>query len=276
MKKFLTLLVFLIPFLLAYAQNKPIQKKKTLDILLTEKVNFDLKDGKIIPEKELDDVILNYSLGTKILNHLNNNINEEDSKKAMDYLNKAIDNGYTGALVYAERGICEYFLELYSKAIVDFSKALELNSDIGDDVFRENEHYDITDSGYVYRSANSFIFWLRPSMAFNIRGASKMELQDYRGAISDFSESFQYNSQKGNSQLLFSMGVCKFQLKNYSGAKIDFNKVIAINATNAKAYYYRGGCNYNLDLKESACKDWSKAGELGFEQAYKDIQEYCN
>lgn len=277
MKKFMILLAFLMTIFNSYAQNKPISQKKTLESLSKEKYQFDPNEGKVIPEKELDYTILNYSLATKILKYFESKLSDEDYRKALAYLNKAIDNGCTGAMVYAERGCCEYYLDLYSKAIVDFTKALEINSSIEDDIFQEQEHYDITDSGYVYRSGkNEWIIWLRPSIAYGTRGASKMALKDYRGALSDFNETALYKSQEDNLQLFLSRGTCKFHLKNYNGAKVDFNKVITIDASNAKAYYYRGFCNFNLTLKDSACRDWSKAGELGYEQAYKEIQEYCN
>jgi hypothetical protein len=42
------------------------------------------------------------------------------------------------------------------------------------------------------------------------------------------------------------------------------------------AYFNRGTSNYYLGNKKQACIDWSKAGELGFTDAYDLIKKFCN
>lgn len=44
----------------------------------------------------------------------------------------------------------------------------------------------------------------------------------------------------------------------------------------SEAYYRRGDMNLFLNKLNEACKDWSKAGELGYNKAYESISEYCN
>ncbi len=276
MKKNVILLILITQVICVYAQNKSTQQKYPLEKAMDKNISNDPREGKIITKIELDLGMLNYAYGEEIVFNNRNEPNEVELKKALDYLNLSIDNGYETSLVYAERGFCEYFLKLYSKAIVDFTKALELNEYKGYDGFPTKEHYDITDSGFVYRGENGITLWIRPSVAYNLRASSKMQLEDYRGAVSDFTESSKYNSEKDDYQLYLWMGYCKMNLNNFSGAKIDLNKAISISKNVAKAYYYRGFCNINLNLKENACRDWSKAGELGYEQAYKAIQENCN
>ena len=41
------------------------------------------------------------------------------------------------------------------------------------------------------------------------------------------------------------------------------------------AYNNRGIAKYILGDKDGGCLDWSKAGELGYEDAYDTIKEYC-
>jgi hypothetical protein len=51
---------------------------------------------------------------------------------------------------------------------------------------------------------------------------------------------------------------------------------IELNPNDKFAYYNRGSAKYNLNQKNSACLDWSKAGELGFSEAYDAIQRSCD
>lgn len=275
MKKLLFILVALISFQYIIAQNKTITKKKDVNSFLNEKVIFDPKEGKLIPESELDYGMMYFALGCNMVNHFYEELSQDKVQKAIEYFTKAIDNGYINALIYAARGNCEASTKEYFKAILDFSKALELNSDIEDDFFPNKELYEISDSGYIYKSANGIALWIRPSNCYLGRGFCKMELQDYRGAISDFTKATLYPLTTKSSNLYLWRGICKLNIENYLEAKSDFNKVLTIDNKESSAYYNRGFCNYNLKLKDNACKDWSRAGELGYESAYKVIQEYC-
>lgn len=53
-------------------------------------------------------------------------------------------------------------------------------------------------------------------------------------------------------------------------AALIINLCILVNA-----YLYRGRVFYKLGDKIKACQDWSKSGELGSEEAYKFISQYC-
>ena len=76
--------------------------------------------------------------------------------------------------------------------------------------------------------------------------------------------------------LYFKRGCTKFTLKDYLGAKSDFSKAVAIDGEIGAVFYNRGMANLELGLIDQACVDWSKAGELGFAEAYDSIKEYCN
>ena len=118
--------------------------------------------------------------------------------------------------------------------------------------------------------------------ALGARGVAKMLLEDYRGAISDFSEKI---SVVGLSDLitptLSLRGDCKAQIGDYDGAILDFNLSLAMSKNppnwELSIMYFRRGLAYKAkNQKEKACQDFSRAGELGNPDVYKIIKEFCN
>jgi hypothetical protein len=65
-------------------------------------------------------------------------------------------------------------------------------------------------------------------------------------------------------------------LEDHRGAIADFTKEIEINPNFPNPYFNRGLEKIILKQKDSGCLDFSKAGELGFEDAYKAIKTFCN
>jgi hypothetical protein len=55
----------------------------------------------------------------------------------------------------------------------------------------------------------------------------------------------------------------------------DFDKAIELNPANGLAYYNRGLTKIRSGQKDSGCLDLSKAGELGYSEAYEAIKVYC-
>ena len=70
-------------------------------------------------------------------------------------------------------------------------------------------------------------------------------------------------------------GNAKLYLEDYQGAIVDYSKALEINHNDAFAYNNRGIAKFEIGQKESGCLDLSKAGELGFKDAYKVISEKC-
>ena len=64
-------------------------------------------------------------------------------------------------------------------------------------------------------------------------------------------------------------------LKNYKQSILDFNKSIEINPYNSEAYFKRGLSKNKLKMKDSACKDFRKAAELGYPTANDAIKYNC-
>ena len=153
-------------------------------------------------------------------------------------------SGY-GQQSYYNNGVTKQKLGDHKGAIADFTKAIE-----------------ITDNDY---------------MAYVNRGVSKDELGDYRGAISDYTKAIEVHPDyKAFENRGHSKGY--LQPPDFKGAIPDFTRAIELspNASEARySYYFRGYAKIMLKQRDSGCLDLKKAAELGDEQAYKKIKEYC-
>ncbi|MEQ3664072.1 hypothetical protein [Olleya sp.] len=70
----------------------------------------------------------------------------------------------------------------------------------------------------------------------------------------------------------------KGELGDFRGAISDLTKVIDksnVKHLKAQAYFLRGVGYSNINDTDSACNDWSKAGEMGISKAYEYIREDC-
>lgn len=101
------------------------------------------------------------------------------------------------------------------------------------------------------------------------------KMNNYIGAIIEYTKMIN-NKDLGLSGIYYDRATCKFKLKDYRGAISDYDMTIELNPNDKFAYYNRGSAKYNLNQKNSACIDWSKAGELGFPDAYDAIQRSCD
>ena len=73
----------------------------------------------------------------------------------------------------------------------------------------------------------------------------------------------------------YKRGNAKEKLQDYTGAIADYTKAIELNPKDPSAYYNRGLAKIDLSQKDSGCLDLSKAGEWGAERAYEMIKKYC-
>ena|SRR5690554_6756351 len=115
------------------------------------------------------------------------------------------------------------------------------------------------------------------------KGTEQLQSGNYHSAIDYFNKVIN-NTQLNSTNFVVAdayigRATAKGELGDVRGAISDLTKVI--NTSNVKhikaqAYFLRGVGYSNLEDTDSACYDWSKAGELGITKAYEYIREDCN
>ena len=79
-----------------------------------------------------------------------------------------------------------------------------------------------------------------------------------------------------NFDTYYNRGLAKAELQNYKGALADFTKAIEINPNYSNAYKNRGVSKENLGDLSGACADWKKAANLGNIDAAEWVENQCN
>lgn len=108
------------------------------------------------------------------------------------------------------------------------------------------------------------------------RGKSKFRLGDYRGAVSDLEKYSRLYQDGLTSECFIMLAKSRSFLYDYTPAIRDYTSAIKLDSESSEAFYGRGLCKMILKQKNSACMDFSRAGELGYEKAYTIIRDYCN
>lgn len=203
--------------------------------------------------------------------------NKEQFKNAKELFLKSFverDDYYLDYFIYYELGYCEQNLENYPKAVEYYSQCLRIMTDTS--YFGRRNCYLKIDSFY-FTHYNTFLpFGYKKYQLFKNRGLCKFNLFDYRGAISDFTESIKLEGENIYTSYSYAMrGACKYYLADYLSAKEDFNSALRLNDNDGYSYLHRGLTNLKLSQSNQACNDFSKAGEFGEEDAYSYIKIYC-
>ena len=75
--------------------------------------------------------------------------------------------------------------------------------------------------------------------------------------------------------LLILRGISKFELEDSRGAISDYNTGLKIEPENYRLFFHRGNAKLLLGDINGACMDYSKSGQLGNQDVYKVIRREC-
>jgi len=95
-----------------------------------------------------------------------------------------------------------------------------------------------------------------------------------KSALADFTKTLKLNPDFCFA--LYNRAFVKCILGDYYGANFDYDQAIKKNPNFADAYFNNGFLLYYLNLKQAACENFSKAGELGLSEAFSIIKKSCN
>jgi tetratricopeptide (TPR) repeat protein len=167
------------------------------------------------------------------------------------------------------------------------------------------------DYNYAIKELNEGIAMMKSDQldysAYKTRAKAKFEIQDYKGAITDWSVYLDGNP--GEEEALIARGAARININDHTNALVDLDEAIKKNPKNPVSYNYRGmakagnkqfveglkDINYAIQLKfdyaaayvnraaikfaskdkRGACEDLNKADTLGDPMAYKLIEQYC-
>lgn len=179
--------------------------------------------------------------------------------------------------LYVSRGAARMSLGKLKPAIKDFDRALDMDPEDADAWFnRGGAYYLSMDNKRALKDLNEALT-LNPEHAdaLFIRGVVKGELYDEVTGIEDIEKALSINSDLDGAQM--SLAVLHYELKMWEEAIAAFSKVVeSKDQYLAEAFYYRGDCKYNQNLKEEACVDWRESAELGDKDAVYIVAHYCN
>ena len=180
----------------------------------------------------------------------------------------------------------------WEEAITFFSKAIEelekqpggLRSTLDMSVsmlsFRATSKQNIDDY-YGAISDYSRAIELKPDEAYrySLRGYSKYLLKDYNGSLVDYDKAIELEP---NSDSFFDRASTRIYLKDYYGAISDLTRGLELYkpyySINSKDVYYnnRGYSKQKLKDMKAACEDYKIAAELGNKNSQNSLNKLCN
>lgn len=129
----------------------------------------------------------------------------------------------------------------------------------------------LSQSGIIYfMKKNDNLKESSSSEPYILCGRGKFEQEDFEGAILDFTKAIEISPNYSKGYL--NRGLAKNEIYDFEGAIFDFNKAIEISPKEAIGYFSRGITNIKKGDNSSARVDLTKAGGLGFANAYDIIK----
>ena len=162
------------------------------------------------------------------------------------------------ALVYKNRAEARSQMGDHQGAIEDYTQAIKINPDYADATKNQGiARYFIP---YQQRFSSAIKINPQDAVAYHNRGYARAELEDYQGAIADYTEAIKINPNYLDAY--YHRGHARYDLGDYEGAIADYTQTIQINSNYAAAYYHRGDVYSQLGDKQLAIDDFRQAADI--------------
>ena len=234
--------------------------KNTAVNLLNDLLEYNHGDGDLF-----NNMSLSISFYDMAISYLRNNGLTKFSKNTI----KNIKNTYItlGDYYMSQKKDINLAINYYNNAVSYGLSKHDVNTFIGDyyydnkDYFKANEYY--TKALSVKADANVFLS----------RGQARTYLNDYDGAVYDFTKALGYN--KNLAEAYWERGQILFRQKKYSCALNDYIKYSSLNKNSAAAQYNAGICMYNTGKKQAALPYIERAKSIAQRVGDKDLYNDC-
>lgn len=209
--------------------------------------------------------------------HAAGNYNE-----AIKYFNQAIALDSTNRDAFYYRGHAKFELADDEGAILDFTKTIQLGSFADAYFFRGRSKYFIADYSGSLADINTAIEMDRLHYRSQTRHASDVyyyrslvnySLKDFQGALSDGNVAIELDSTYADAY--YGRAKAKYTLSDFDGAIDDCNKSIQLDQQYPDPYYLLGLIEIYQGKSEAACKNFSKAQDLGHASAADQKAKHC-
>ena len=185
-----------------------------------------------------------------------------------------LDHDPSNAGAHFLKGIINSMVQNYNTALYDYEKAIQ--SDPANALFYLNRGYILFEMAERSYTDNKYSGPVTISWDGGPADPEKRDIPlspDYQRAMNDYDRVVALDPD--NAFGYFNRANIRVRLKDYTGAIRDYSLAIENEPTLAEAYFNRALTLIYLNDTPSACRDLSKAGELGLEQAYRVIKQYC-
>ncbi len=186
---------------------------------------------------------------------------QNEFKKALEFQDKYIKVSPNDPVGYLNRGFTNYNLRNYDKVLIDYNKAIEIDSmnagyfSYRGQLFREK----LNENDKALSDYNRAIE-LEPENAshYNDRAILfRKNLKNFDLALQDYNKAIKLEPE--NSSFYSNRAILEFfDLKSIDIAKKDFNKAIELDSNNRDLYYYRIKSFLFVEDYKNALKDIQK------------------
>jgi uncharacterized protein (TIGR02145 family) len=168
------------------------------------------------------------------------------------------------AYQYFVKGSSKNGMGDYKGAIDDYTKAIELNPEIGFFYNYRGNTFDSLKKSDEALADYAKAIELNPKYVdpYINRGILKYKVTDYHGAIADFNKTTEIFPEIENYSLYYFRGLAKYKLQDYGGAIADFTRAGEIRPKIKEPYYYKELAIIEMGDTTDAIEYYSKAIKL--------------
>ncbi len=253
----------IIPYLQTELKKQP--KNENL-LRLTGYQYLQLKNNELGEQYYREALAVNPACGRCYLNIGRIYAQQNDFKKALNYLDKAVVADPKDELLLSNRAKIKEMSGDKFGALTDHNKAIAI-APTNADGYTERGIYNLNQkyAALAFADFNKAIA-LKPNSSYPYFYLSKIKYEnnDLADALKDIDKAILSDDQQG--RLFNFRGIIYSALKQYKNALENFSTAIKLNPDDFSSYLSRAQVYYGLENMDAACQDYSKAKSLVSEQ----------